>query len=82
MRSGHCLAVARGTPNRTWPSPLFHPFFGNFDRGSQRVRGSGLGQRLRRRTVDRHRANILQKQGLRDRLALTRYAIRAGLTEP
>ena len=27
-------------------------------------------------------ANILQKLGLRDRLALTRYAIRAGLIEP
>ena len=34
------------------------------------------------KTVDRHRGNILQKLGLRDRLALTRYAIRAGLIEP
>ncbi|WP_216907734.1 response regulator [Nocardia noduli] len=34
------------------------------------------------KTVDRHRANMLQKLGLRDRLALTRYAIRAGLIEP
>ncbi len=34
------------------------------------------------KTVDRHRANILQKLGLRDRLALTRYAIRVGLIEP
>ena len=34
------------------------------------------------KTVDRHRANILQKLGLRDRLPLTRYAIRAGLIEP
>ncbi|MGW6424609.1 response regulator [Nocardia sp. NPDC055053] len=34
------------------------------------------------KTVDRHRANILQKLGLRDRLELTRYAIRAGLIEP
>ncbi|MGW0181179.1 response regulator [Nocardia sp. NPDC003345] len=34
------------------------------------------------KTVDRHRANVLQKLGLRDRLALTRYAIRAGLIEP
>ncbi len=34
------------------------------------------------KTVDRHRTNILQKLGLRDRLALTRYAIRAGLIEP
>lgn len=34
------------------------------------------------RTVDRHRANILEKLGLRDRAALTRYAIRRGLIEP
>ncbi|MFE9677008.1 response regulator [Streptomyces sp. NPDC006259] len=34
------------------------------------------------KTVQRHRANLLQKLGLRDRLELTRYAIRAGLIEP
>jgi DNA-binding NarL/FixJ family response regulator len=33
------------------------------------------------KTVQRHRANLLQKLGLRDRLDLTRYAIRAGLIE-
>ncbi|MER7763963.1 response regulator transcription factor [Streptomyces sp. NPDC097619] len=33
------------------------------------------------KTVERHRANLLQKLGLRDRLELTRYAIRAGLIE-
>lgn len=34
------------------------------------------------KTVERHRANILHKLGMRDRLELTRYAIRAGLIEP
>jgi DNA-binding NarL/FixJ family response regulator len=34
------------------------------------------------KTVERHRSNILQKLGLRNRLELTRYAIRAGLIEP
>ena len=34
------------------------------------------------KTVERHRPNMLQKLGLRDRLELTRYAIRAGLIEP
>lgn len=33
------------------------------------------------KTVERHRANLLQKLGLRDRLELTRYAIRVGLIE-
>jgi DNA-binding NarL/FixJ family response regulator len=33
------------------------------------------------KTVERHRANILSKLGMRDRLQLTRYAIRAGLIE-
>jgi DNA-binding NarL/FixJ family response regulator len=34
------------------------------------------------KTVDRHRANIIEKVGVRDRVALTRYAIRRGLIEP
>jgi DNA-binding NarL/FixJ family response regulator len=34
------------------------------------------------KTVDRHRANILARLGLRDRVELTRFAIRAGLVEP
>jgi len=34
------------------------------------------------RTVDRHRENILAKLGMRDRVELTRYAIRRGLLEP
>ena len=34
------------------------------------------------KTVERHRANVLEKLGLRDRVALTRYAIRCGLIEP
>jgi DNA-binding NarL/FixJ family response regulator len=34
------------------------------------------------KTVERHRANILEKLGMRDRVDLTRYAIRRGLIEP
>lgn len=34
------------------------------------------------KTVERHRANVLDKLGLRDRTQLVRYAIRAGLIEP
>ena len=34
------------------------------------------------RTVERHRENILAKLGMRDRVQLTRYAIRRGLVEP
>jgi DNA-binding NarL/FixJ family response regulator len=37
---------------------------------------------LSRRTVDRHRENILSKLGMRDRVELTRYAIRRGLVDP
>ncbi len=33
-------------------------------------------------TVERHRERILEKLGLRDRVALTRYAIRRGLVDP
>jgi DNA-binding NarL/FixJ family response regulator len=34
------------------------------------------------RTVERHRENILAKLGMRNRVELTRYAIRRGLVEP
>ena len=37
---------------------------------------------ITRRTVDRHRENILAKLGMRDRVELTRYAIRRGLVQP
>ena len=37
---------------------------------------------ISRKTVERHRANILEKLGMRDRVELTRYAIRRGLIEP
>jgi DNA-binding NarL/FixJ family response regulator len=37
---------------------------------------------ISRRTVDRHRENILAKLGMRDRVELTRYASRRGLVEP
>jgi DNA-binding NarL/FixJ family response regulator len=34
------------------------------------------------KTVERHRSNVLGKLGMRDRVELTRYAIRRGLVEP
>jgi DNA-binding NarL/FixJ family response regulator len=37
---------------------------------------------ISRRTVDHHRANILDKLELRDRVDVTRYAIRRGLIAP
>ena len=37
---------------------------------------------LSEKTVERHRANILEKLGMRDRVELTRYAIRRGLVQP
>ena len=37
---------------------------------------------ISKRTVEHHRANILHKLSMRDRVELTRYAIRRGLVEP
>jgi DNA-binding NarL/FixJ family response regulator len=37
---------------------------------------------LSEKTVESHRANLLRKLGMRDRVELVRYAIRRGLVEP
>jgi DNA-binding NarL/FixJ family response regulator len=37
---------------------------------------------ISKKTVERHRANMLEKLGMNDRVELTRYAIRRGLVEP
>jgi DNA-binding NarL/FixJ family response regulator len=37
---------------------------------------------ISKKTVERHRANILEKLGMHDRVQLTRYAIRRGLVQP
>jgi DNA-binding NarL/FixJ family response regulator len=37
---------------------------------------------ISRKTVDHHRASILDKLGLRNGAELTRYAIRRGLVQP
>ena len=34
------------------------------------------------KTVESHRANVLSKLGMRDRVELVRYAIKRGLVEP
>jgi DNA-binding NarL/FixJ family response regulator len=43
-----------------------------------------IGEQLfiSRKTVDRHRENVLEKLGMRNRVDLTRYAIRRGLVTP
>lgn len=37
---------------------------------------------ISKKTVERHRANVLEKLGMSDRVELTRYAIRRGLVQP
>jgi DNA-binding NarL/FixJ family response regulator len=37
---------------------------------------------ISKKTVERHRANILEKLGMHDRVELTRFAIRRGLLQP
>jgi DNA-binding NarL/FixJ family response regulator len=38
--------------------------------------------KLSEKTVESHRANVLSKLGMRDRVELVRYAVRRGLVEP
>ena len=42
----------------------------------------GATLHISEKTVERHRSNVLDKLGLRDRVGLTRYAIRRGLVDP
>jgi DNA-binding NarL/FixJ family response regulator len=37
---------------------------------------------ISKKTVEHHRSHVLEKLGMRDRVELTRYAIRRGLVEP
>jgi DNA-binding NarL/FixJ family response regulator len=37
---------------------------------------------ISKKTVERHRANVLEKLGIRGSVELTRYAIRRGLVQP
>ena len=46
------------------------------------AREIGTTLHISEKTVDRHRANVFAKLGIRDRVELTRYAIRHGLIEP
>lgn len=46
------------------------------------VRLAILALAISEKTVERHRANILEKLALRDRVDITRYAIRRGLVQP
>ncbi|MBA2793451.1 MAG: response regulator transcription factor [Thermoleophilaceae bacterium] len=45
-------------------------------------RGIAQALHLSEKTVESHRANVLSKLGMRDRVELVRYAIRRGLVEP
>lgn len=45
------------------------------------TREMALVLNISEKTVDRHRANVLSKLGLRNRVDVTRYAIRQGLSE-
>jgi hypothetical protein len=50
--------------------------------GHHMVHELGALLHISKKTVERHRANILEKLGMRDRVELTRYAIRRGLIQP
>jgi DNA-binding NarL/FixJ family response regulator len=49
---------------------------------AMRRREIGALLHISKKTVERHRANVLEKLGMRDRVELTRYAIRRGLVQP
>jgi DNA-binding NarL/FixJ family response regulator len=85
---GAVSALIRSHLERTRDEPGFDPLS---PRESEVVKlvAEGLSSKeiadvlvISPKTVERHRANVLEKLGLRDRVDLTRYAIRRGLIEP
>lgn len=78
----HLERARRGEPARTEPlTPreleivkLIAEAYSNEEIGAE--------LHISKKTVARHRANILEKLGMHDRVQLTRYAIRRGLVEP
>jgi DNA-binding NarL/FixJ family response regulator len=78
----HLAAVERGeTPGRGPLTPRESEIVKLIAEGrsSQEIADALV---IRPKTVERHRANILDKLSMHDRVDLTRYAIREGLVEP
>ena len=73
-RAGQPVTEARLTPRETEVVKLVAEGFSNREISEELV--------ISEKTVQRHRANILGKLGMHDRVELTRYAIRCGLVEP
>jgi DNA-binding NarL/FixJ family response regulator len=74
IRAGEPVAEAGLTPRETQVVKLVAEGFSNREISGELV--------ISEKTVQRHRANILGKLGMHDRVELTRYAIRCGLVEP
>jgi DNA-binding NarL/FixJ family response regulator len=72
--SGEPVTEARLTPRETEVVKLVAEGYSNHEISEELV--------ISEKTVQRHRANILGKLGMHDRVELTRYAIRCGLVEP
>ena len=73
-RDGHATREDPLTPREAEVVKLIAEGFSAKEIASQLI--------ISEKTVERHRSNILEKLELRDRVALTRYAIRRGLVEP
>jgi DNA-binding NarL/FixJ family response regulator len=73
-RSGDAVPEDPLTPRETEIVKLIAEAHSNREIAQQLV--------ISEKTVERHRANILEKLGMHDRVELTRYAIRRGLVEP
>jgi DNA-binding NarL/FixJ family response regulator len=74
MRRGEEVAEDPLTPRESEVVKLIAEGMGNREIAEDLV--------ISEKTVERHRANVLGKLGMHDRVELTRYAIRSGLVEP
>jgi DNA-binding NarL/FixJ family response regulator len=73
MRAGEPVSADPLTARESEVVKLIAEGYGNRDIATELV--------ISEKTVERHRANILEKLGMHDRVELTRYAIRRGLVE-
>jgi DNA-binding NarL/FixJ family response regulator len=83
-RGGHFLSASIEDVQQGAPDPLTPRELGVVKLIAEAYTNKQIAEilHLSEKTVESHRANVLAKLGMRDRVELARYAIKRGLVEP